>query len=62
MNMMALETRMNVLGGAHPDTAQSHANLALSLCKGGIGVENYSISVFQITANLETEASHETFK
>jgi tetratricopeptide (TPR) repeat protein len=30
-----LEIRIKVLGKEHPDTAQSHGNLALSLCKVG---------------------------
>ena len=33
--MMALETRQEVLGEHHPDTAQSHNNLALALVQTG---------------------------
>ena len=33
--MMALETRRELLGENHPDTAQSHNNLALALLQTG---------------------------
>ena len=33
--MIALETRRNMLGEEHPDTAQSHNNLALALLNTG---------------------------
>ena len=33
--MIALETRRSILGEEHPDTAQSHNNLALALLKTG---------------------------
>jgi hypothetical protein len=35
MHMIALETRRNLLGEEHPDTAQSHNNLALALLHTG---------------------------
>jgi hypothetical protein len=35
MHMIALETRRNLLGEEHPDTAQSHNNLALALLNTG---------------------------
>jgi hypothetical protein len=35
MHMMALETRRELLGEEHPDTAQSHNNLALALLQTG---------------------------
>ena len=35
MHMMALDTRRALLGEEHPDTAQSHNNLALALLETG---------------------------
>ena len=35
MQMMALETRRELFGENHPDTAQSHNNLALALLQTG---------------------------
>jgi hypothetical protein len=35
MHMMALDTRTNLFGEHHPDTAQSHNNLALALLETG---------------------------
>jgi hypothetical protein len=35
MHMIALETRRKLLGEEHPDTAQSHNNLALALLNTG---------------------------
>jgi tetratricopeptide (TPR) repeat protein len=58
MNMMALETRMKTLGGTHPDTAQSHANLALSLCKAGElkeADEHFKIAVKIYEKHIQSE-------